>query len=198
LDKRVTVDMKFSLALPREALSIPVIRRVLGDALRGLGVSEDCVADILLATCEACTNVVKHATATARYEVVTSIDDEKCVLKIIEMGRGPGADGFGEELGEEFGDGFADGCRDGLADGFAERTDRPDRPDWSAADAPAPGPKSEAESGRGIKIMRALVDDVTFDTTPGHGTIVYLQKRLTWRDEALLRRLEYDLVHSGR
>ncbi|MFD0854750.1 ATP-binding protein, partial [Actinomadura adrarensis] len=53
--------MKFSLALPREALSIPVIRRVLGEALRGLGVSEDCVADILVATSEACTNVIQHA-----------------------------------------------------------------------------------------------------------------------------------------
>ena len=42
--------MKFSLALPREALSIPVIRRVLGDALRGLGVSDDCIGDILVGT----------------------------------------------------------------------------------------------------------------------------------------------------
>ena len=49
--QEVAVDMKFSLELPREALSIPVIRRVLGDALRGLGVSEDCVGDILLARC---------------------------------------------------------------------------------------------------------------------------------------------------
>jgi serine/threonine-protein kinase RsbW len=156
--------MKFSLALPREALSIPVIRRVLGDAMRGLGVSEDCVADILLATCEACTNVVKHAQATARYEVLASIDEEQCVLKIVEIG----------EMGD-------------LAS-----------PEWSTLSGPAATPLPDAESGRGIKIMQALVDDVTFDTEPEHGTIVYMQKRLTWRDEALLRRLEYDLVHSGR
>jgi serine/threonine-protein kinase RsbW len=164
----VAVDMKFSLALPREALSIPVIRRVLGDALRGLGVSEDCVADILLATCEACTNVVKHARETARYEVLTSIDDDKCVLKIVEMGRGP--DEFPVEFLDE------------------------ERVAHGSQAAPS---RLEAESGRGIKIMRALVDDVSFDSEPEHGTIVYLQKRLTWRDEALLRRLEYDLVHSG-
>lgn len=149
------MDLKFSLALPREVLSIPVIRRILGDALRGLGVSEDCIADILVATCEACTNVVKHAKTTSRYEVTASVDDDKCVLKIVDKGQG---------LGDE-----------------------------------SPGPASpDAESGRGIKIMRALVDDVTFDTGPERGTIVYLEKRLTWRDEALLRRLEYDLVHSGR
>ncbi|HZB31300.1 MAG TPA: ATP-binding protein [Streptosporangiaceae bacterium] len=163
--------MKFSLALPREALSIPVIRRVLGDALRGLGVSEDCVADILLATCEACTNVVKHARATARYEVLASIDDDTCVLKIREMERVPGERGR-------------------LPDPFT-------RDDRLPLSQPQPRPEAEAESGRGINIMRALVDDVTFDTAAEHGTIVYLQKRLTWRDEALLRRLEYDLVHSG-
>lgn len=160
--------MKFSLALPREALSIPVIRRVLGDALRGLGVSEDCVADLLLAACEACTNVVKHARATSRYEVVASVDDEKCVLKIIEVRQETGSDPAAESLAEA--------------------------PDWLPV---RPG-TLEDESGRGIRIMRALVDDVIFDIAPEHGTIVYLQKRLTWRDEALLRRLEYDLVHSGR
>jgi serine/threonine-protein kinase RsbW len=147
--------MKFSLELPREALSIPVIRRVLGDALRGLGVSEDCIADILVATCEACTNVVKHARTTSRYEVLASVDGNMCVLKIVDTGQGiPVVD--------------------------------------------TPEPDAEAESGRGIRIMRALVDDVSFDTAPERGTVVYLQKRLTWRDEALLRRLEYDLVYSGR
>jgi serine/threonine-protein kinase RsbW len=161
--------MKFSLALPREALSIPVIRRVLGDALGDLGVSEDCIADILVATCEACTNVVKHARTSARYEVLVSVDNTKCVLKIVDRG----------------------------ATGWSG----PAASDPAAAAPSRTGPSDddlEAESGRGIKIMRALVDEVSFDTAPEQGTIVYLQKRLTWRDEALLRRLEYDLVHSSR
>ena len=42
-------------------LSVPVMRRVLGDTLRGVGVNEDSVSDILLAATEACTNVVLHA-----------------------------------------------------------------------------------------------------------------------------------------
>ncbi|HEX6472998.1 MAG TPA: ATP-binding protein [Streptosporangiaceae bacterium] len=181
--------MKFSLALPREALSIPVIRRVLGDALRGLGVSEDCVADILLATCEACTNVVKHARATARYEVLAGIDDEKCVLKIVETGPAT------RPVPESFAGGFTAADDWPAVDGAA--FDAPSL-DTSTRDTSAAAAKLEAESGRGIKIMRALVDDVTFDIAPEQGTIVYLEKRLTWRDEALLRRLEYDLVHSGR
>src|SRR4051812_40275392 len=80
--------MKFALTLPCDAQSIPVIRRVLGDALRGLGVSRDCVADILVATSEACTNVVQHARATKEYEVIAVIAGDGCVLKIVDMGQG--------------------------------------------------------------------------------------------------------------
>ena len=137
---RWPVDMKFSLALPREALSVPVIRKVLGDALRGLGVSQVCLADILVAASD--------------FEVAACIDDDTCVLKISDNGRG-----FRE----------------------VPRRSKPDD-----------------ESGRGIKIMRALLDGVDVDSRPGRGTVVYLHKRLTWRDEALIRRLERELVPSAR
>jgi serine/threonine-protein kinase RsbW len=147
--------MKFSLTLPREALSISVIRRALGDALCGLGIAEDCVGDILVAASEACTNVVLHAESTAGFEVVALIDGDSCVIKILDKGSG-----------------------------FPTETDG-NLPEW------------DAESGRGIAIMRALVDDVSFDTDLAQGTAVYLRKRLTWEDEALIRRLERDLVHSA-
>ncbi|MFI0449403.1 ATP-binding protein [Actinomadura sp. 6N118] len=147
--------MKFSLALPREALSIPVIRRVLGDALRGLGVSDDCVADILVATSEACTNVIQHARASGNYEVIGCVDDDACVLKIMDWGRGLRKAESDEDRG------------------------------------------ILSESGRGIKIMRALVDDLNIESVPDAGTVVHLQKRLTWRDEALIRRLERQLMHSA-
>jgi serine/threonine-protein kinase RsbW len=139
--------MKFSLDLPRETLSIPVIRRVLGDTLRGLGVSEACIADILVAISEACTNVVQHADSTSRYEVTAGIEAGHCVLKVVDRGQG-----FDDE---------------------SEKSVHPD-----------------AESGRGIKIMKALVDDVSFDSRPERGTIVYLQKRLSWRDESSARARE--------
>lgn len=136
--------MKFSLDLPRETLSIPLIRRVLGDTLRGLGVSEGCVGDILVAASEACTNVVQHVDSDSRYEVTVSIDRGRCVLKVMD-----GGPGFESE---------------------------PER------SVPA-----DAESGRGITIMRALVDDVVFDSRPEAGTVVYLQKTLSWRDESPMR-----------
>lgn len=152
--------MRFSLALPSRALSISLIRRMLGDALRGLGVSEDCVADILVAASEACTNVVQHSQASSRYQVVAVIDDDVCVVQVIDFGcgfHGPGP--------------------------AVESRGMPD---------------DQAESGRGIRIMRALVDDLDFDSVADEGTVVHLQKRLTWSDEALIRRLERELVHSGR
>lgn len=145
--------MRFSLALPREALSIPVIRRVLGDALRGLGVTEDCVADILVATSEACTNVVRHARSHNDFEVRACVEEETCRLTIADRGPGLPAE-------------------------------------------PPPPPGELSESGRGMTLMRELVDEVGFDTEPDRGTAVHLRKRLAWRDEAVLRRLDRELVRS--
>ena len=54
-------DVKFGLMFRCETLSVPVMRRVLGDTLRGLGVDEESVYDLLLAATEACTNVLQHS-----------------------------------------------------------------------------------------------------------------------------------------
>ncbi len=59
-----------------------------GDALRGLGVSADCVDDVLVAASEACTNVVQHARASGEYEVTGHVDDGTCLLTITDWGRG--------------------------------------------------------------------------------------------------------------
>jgi serine/threonine-protein kinase RsbW len=136
--------MKFSLDLPRETLSVPVIRRILGDTLRGLGVSEACIGDILVAISEACTNVVQHADSTSHYEVTVAVEGPQCVLKVVDRGRG-----FDDE--------------------------------------PAKNVHPDSESGRGIKIMKALVDDVSFHSRPESGTVVYLQKRLSWKEGSPLR-----------
>ncbi|WP_344901664.1 ATP-binding protein [Actinomadura meridiana] len=130
-----------------------MVRKVVGDALRGLGVSADCVDDVLVATSEACTNVVQHARTTGEYEVTGRVDEDVCTLAIMDWGRGP---------------------------------------------RPAPGERGIlSESGRGIKIMRALVDDLDIDSSPDRGTTVHLRKRLTWRDEALVRRLDRRLSRSA-
>lgn len=47
-----------------------------------------------------------------------------------------------------------------------------------------------AEGGRGIQLMRALVDRVQFTTSADSGTVVHLEKRLSWDDSSVLGQLE--------
>ncbi|HZT65755.1 MAG TPA: ATP-binding protein [Acidimicrobiales bacterium] len=47
----------------------------------------------------------------------------------------------------------------------------------------------EAERGRGVALMHALMDDVTFTSEPETGTIVHLVKELEFEPEAPARRL---------
>jgi serine/threonine-protein kinase RsbW len=88
--------VEFCLAFSCEDLSVPVMRRVLGDTLRGLGVAEDSVYDLLLAATEACTNVLGHGqarplNAAPGYAVVTSLSGAGCQVQVTGPGcRRPG------------------------------------------------------------------------------------------------------------
>jgi serine/threonine-protein kinase RsbW len=73
----------------RELLSVPVMRRVLGDTLRGIGLDEDSVDDILLAATEACTNVVLHAgQSVAAFTVAATVDHAACRVEVADAGEG--------------------------------------------------------------------------------------------------------------
>jgi serine/threonine-protein kinase RsbW len=81
--------IRFCLVFERELLSVPVMRQVLGDTLRGIGLNEDSVADILLAATEACTNVVLHAGRSApAYTVAATVDNVACRVEVIDAGQG--------------------------------------------------------------------------------------------------------------
>src|SRR5689334_17134053 len=150
-------DAKFCLVFQRETLSVPVMRRVLGDTLRGLGVDEESVYDILLAATEACTNVLTHGGRRVRdYAVVTSLGAVGCQVEVADEGAGLGPREPGEP-GE------------------------PDPQQTPVAQLP--------ESGRGLAVMRACVDNVTLDSRPGRGTVVTMRKRISWPDDAPLRQL---------
>jgi serine/threonine-protein kinase RsbW len=82
-------DVKFCLMFRRETLSVPVMRRVLGDTLRGLGMDEESVYDIVLAATEACTNVLQHSGREIReYAVVTSLGAVACQVEVADEGTG--------------------------------------------------------------------------------------------------------------
>src|SRR6266581_6474627 len=150
-------DVKFCLVFQRETLSVPVMRRVLGDTLRGLGVDEESVYDILLAATEACTNVLTHGGRKVRgYEVVTSLGAVACEVEVADEGVG-------------------------LAPSNPAGRDTPDPQQTPVAQLP--------ESGRGLAVMRACVDNVTLDSRPGRGTVVTMRKRIRWPDDAPLRQL---------
>ena len=57
---------------------------------------------------------------------------------------------------------------------------------FDSARLQATDPLPEAERGRGLGLMQALVDRADFTSRPESGTIVTLEKDLTYHDEALL------------
>lgn len=140
--------MLFSLDLPRDEYSVPVVRHLTRDALNSLGVIEECVGDIEVAVTEACTNVFKHADAHDRYRVMIDIDESVCEIRVADEGA------------------WFDSNQAGLV--------------------PA---ELDAEQGRGLHLIRAVVDDMRLESSPASGTVVHLIKMLKTYDDSVLRRL---------
>lgn len=146
-----TMEIHFSLWLPRDEESVPMVRHICRDALVELGVVGDCVGDVELAVTEACTNVLKHAAGTGdEYEVTVAIVEDDCVIRVIDSGSG-----FDHES--------------------LDRT--------TAAG-------SGDESGRGVFLMAALVDQLEFTSKPAFGTVVHLEKKLQLEETSVIRRLQ--------
>ncbi|GAA2417232.1 hypothetical protein GCM10010191_29720 [Actinomadura vinacea] len=82
------MEINLDLRFPRDAASVPAIRRMLDASLDVLGVEEPIRGDIRLMLTEACGNVIKHARAGDAYTVHVLIMDEHCVIKVIDHGRG--------------------------------------------------------------------------------------------------------------
>ncbi len=159
-------NVRFCFVFPRESLSIPVMRRVLGDTLVRIGLDEACISDLLLAATEACTNVLRHAGAGRRYDVIVQVDRSRALLQVIDSGRG------------------IDPTRVRVRRAHLRRP--PVRPATLLRRRSRTDISTLAESGRGLAIMRACVDDVSLRTGPGRGTVVRLRKRIEWRDDAPL------------
>src|SRR5687768_1386393 len=129
------MEVRLTLSLPRDRSTVPLIRRVLDSALAVLSVTKDCRADIGLAIGEACANAVQHAEVGADYQVTVTIQDERCVIDVVD-------EGFGVAAGDE-------------------RVASPDE-----------------ESGRGLRIIRALADVVEMRRAQPRGTMLRIIKTL--------------------
>lgn len=146
------MELKLTLSLPRDAMSMPLARRVCTEAMRVLGVSEDSIHDLEVALAEAVANVLKHADDADDYEISIGINHEVCVVEVVDRGAGPAQAAALAQLGRTEAD-------------------------------------PDSENGRGIQLMRALVDNVHFISRPEVGTVVHLEKALTWIAGSPIQRL---------
>jgi serine/threonine-protein kinase RsbW len=144
----VEVEIRYSLRLPRDAVTVPLVRTICRDAMGRLGVTPDCQGDVALALTEACANVVQHADGDNDYEVAIAFLGGDCHIRVIDKGHGI-------DLRDS-------GRTETVLDG---------------------------ENGRGIVLMKLLVDRIAFESAPEDGTVVHLQKRLELREGALLATL---------
>ncbi|GAA1785900.1 MULTISPECIES: ATP-binding protein [Streptomonospora] len=130
------MEVNFSIALPRQAYTVAVMRDFLGEALRTTGVCADCRFPILLASSEACANAVDHGAPSSGYRVAVRIRTDMCVVEVAHTGPG-----------------------------------------FNPARVPLPD--LEAESGRGILMMRHVMEDVSVDADPDGTTRVRMRKRFS-------------------
>jgi serine/threonine-protein kinase RsbW len=138
----VGIEVRLALSLPRDRSTVPLTRRVLDAALGVLGITRECRSDISLAVGEACANVVQHAREGADYEVTIAIQDDRCVIDILDDGVGMDLEAAAEQAGPD------------------------------------------DESGRGLRIIRALVDVVEFRRRQPHGAALRMIKILSRQSTA--------------
>lgn len=178
------MDVKLCFVFPHEAVSVPLMRRVLGDTLRRLGADEDGIADLLLAVTEACTNVIRHGRGGPgrKYKVVASLGEGGCLVQVLNGRRRfdtPVMTRTRRPAWRRSVHYPATRHRWAVRSGMRKRIEQ--RPPIERQEIAA-----LPESGRGLAIMRACVDDVTLSGAPGRATVVSLQKRLELRADSLL------------
>jgi serine/threonine-protein kinase RsbW len=142
------VEIRYSLRLPRDVVTVPLVRTICRDAMHRLGVTTDCQGDVALALTEACANVVQHAMGDSDYEVLIDFCGDLCHIRVLDKGSGI------------------------------------DIRDTSRTETVL-----DQDNGRGIVLMRLLVDRLAFESRPEDGTVVHLQKRLELQEGALLAAL---------
>jgi anti-sigma regulatory factor (Ser/Thr protein kinase) len=82
----VSIALRLALHLPRDAATVPLVRRLLAQSLQTLGVASSCRDDIGLIVTEACTNVIEHAQQTDDYEITIEVSSSRCVIHVVNAG----------------------------------------------------------------------------------------------------------------
>ena len=80
--------MSVRFNLPREAGSVPAVRRLLRCALAMMPVDRRYGDDLEIAVTEACANVVRHARGAQKFEVRLDLADDRCAIDVVDDGAG--------------------------------------------------------------------------------------------------------------
>ena len=92
-----SMEIRYTLRLPRDTATVPLVRTICRDTMARLGVSSPCRSDVALALTEACANVVKHAGGVTEYEVTVLLAPDTCHIRVVDTGQGMSAGA--EEVG---------------------------------------------------------------------------------------------------
>jgi serine/threonine-protein kinase RsbW len=131
------MNVEFTVRLPNDKSSVPLIRGLVRQALEHLGVPTPSIDETVLALTEACANVVQHAGEHEEYQVDVYIDDSTCRISVTDDGEG-----------------------------------------FDPVAAAADETRSPLEGGRGLVLMRALVDRLDFVNADDGRHRVVLEKQL--------------------
>ncbi len=82
------MEINLALQLPRDELSIPLVRHLCRQALREVGVQPECSSDIEVALSEACTNALRHSGPGEEYEVHVVLHERHCLITVEDTGLG--------------------------------------------------------------------------------------------------------------
>ncbi|MEU4075956.1 ATP-binding protein [Streptomyces venezuelae] len=167
----------WSLHLRREAASVPLARRLLMGTMETAGVDPDVSYELSVALTEACANAVEHGGAGAApgpgaaagaYRVTAYLDGETCRIEVADSGPGfPRAETRAEAGADT---GAAPGVESGSRGGGRPGAARPVAP-------------SDAEHGRGLRLIEELADHVQFGNRSARGgAVVSFDKILKWKD----------------
>ena len=77
-----------AMQLPPQAWTLPVCRGVLAEVLAVAAVDRSIADALALALTEACSNVIRHASATDHYHVEVTVDDACCTVQVRDHGSG--------------------------------------------------------------------------------------------------------------
>ncbi|MEU7866802.1 ATP-binding protein [Dactylosporangium sp. NPDC049140] len=177
----MSIALRLALHLPRDAATVPVVRRLLDQALRTLGVEPSCRDDISLILTEACANVIEHALQIDDYEITIDVTSARCMIHVINAGAVVDPSRLSPSAAAPV---------PGDAD-FPSVPSSARGGDEVDLSVDSDGPRGDLvfdpvldEHGRGLHIIRSLADELYLTPSLSGGLVLQAVTTLRWTAEA--------------